>query len=117
LGRCPAGIPSAWTRAAASWCAPAPAEPVPCGCYARRIEGIHEEAQAPSGQHLLIREFLHPQIDEIADTLPTGLGCRLAGSALVRRAIAKVTRNGMIVNTTSVTGFTALWAVYSGGLM
>ena len=78
---------------------------------ARRIEVIHEEAQAKPGQHLLIREFLHPQIDEIADTLPTGLGRRLAGSALVRRAVAKVTRNGMIVNTTSVTGFTALWAM------
>ncbi|MCG5221134.1 indolepyruvate oxidoreductase subunit beta family protein [Streptosporangium sp. KLBMP 9127] len=77
----------------------------------RRIAGIREEAHAKSGQLMQVREYLHPQIDEITDTLPTRLGQRLAGSTPFRRVVTKLTRNGMVVNTTSVAGFTALWVL------
>ena len=75
---------------------------------ARRIEGVRKEAKAAEGQLTQVREYLHPQIDEIADTLPTKLGRWVSNSAFLEKIVGKVTRNGMIVNTTSVFGFTML---------
>lgn len=75
---------------------------------ARRIEGVRKEAKATEGQLTQVREYLHPQIDEIADTLPTKLGRWVSNSAFLEKLVGKVTRNGMIVNTTSVFGFTML---------
>ena len=39
-----------------------------------RMERVRAEAKAKPDQLLEVREFLHPQIDEITDTLPTLLG-------------------------------------------
>lgn len=75
---------------------------------ARRIEGVRKEAKAGEGQLTQVREYLHPQIDEIADTLPTKLGRWVSSSKFLEKVVGKVTRNGMIVNTTSVFGFTML---------
>lgn len=77
----------------------------------RRIEGIRLEAKAEPGQLIQVREYLHPQLEEITDTLPTWLGRRLAGSGWFGRLVGKVTGNGMVVNTTSVIGFTLLWVM------
>ena len=79
----------------------------------RRIEGVRVEAKADSGQLTQVREFLHPQVDEITDTLPTGLGRALSRSKLFAKVVGKVTRDGMIVNTTSVFGFSMLWFMAS----
>lgn len=75
---------------------------------AHRLEGVRKEAKAGEGQLTQVREYLHPQIDEIADTLPTSLGRWLSNSAFMEKIVGKVTRNGMIVNTTSVFGFSTL---------
>jgi indolepyruvate ferredoxin oxidoreductase beta subunit len=72
---------------------------------ARRLEGVRKEAKATEGQLTQVREYLHPQLDEIADTLPTALGRWLSNSKLMEKIVGKVTRNGMIVNTTSIFGF------------
>ena len=42
-----------------------------------RMERVRAEAKAKPDQLLEVREFLHPQIDEITDTLPTALGAAL----------------------------------------
>jgi indolepyruvate ferredoxin oxidoreductase, beta subunit len=73
-----------------------------------RMEKVRREAKAKDGQLLEVREFLHPQIDEITDTLPTALGWTLRRSKLFQRLVQKVTHKGMILNTTSVTGYTLL---------
>lgn len=78
---------------------------------ARRIQGIREEAGAEPGQLVQVREYLHPQLDEITDTLPTRLGRRLARSRWFAALVTRLTRNGMVVNTTSVIGFTMLWVM------
>ena len=39
-----------------------------------RFERVRAEVQAASGQIVEIAEFLHPRVQEIADTLPAGLG-------------------------------------------
>ncbi|HEY6524652.1 MAG TPA: indolepyruvate oxidoreductase subunit beta family protein, partial [Solirubrobacteraceae bacterium] len=42
-----------------------------------RMDRVRAEAKAKPKQLLEVREFLHPQIDEITDTLPTMLGVTL----------------------------------------
>ncbi|WP_125100153.1 indolepyruvate oxidoreductase subunit beta family protein [Leucobacter chromiireducens] len=79
----------------------------------RRMEGVRVEAKAESGQLTQVREFLHPQVDEITDTLPTALGRALSRSKLFARVVGKITRDGMIVNTTSVFGYSMLWFMAS----
>jgi indolepyruvate ferredoxin oxidoreductase beta subunit len=73
-----------------------------------RIERVRTEAKAKPQQLLEIREFLHPQIDEITDTLPTHLGKALRRSPAFRRIVHRITHRGMILNTTSVLGYTLL---------
>ncbi len=73
-----------------------------------RMERIRIEAHAQPGQLLEVREFLHPQIDEITDTMPSRLGARLARSGVFGRLVRRVTHKGMILNTSSVYGYTLL---------
>jgi indolepyruvate ferredoxin oxidoreductase beta subunit len=73
-----------------------------------RMQRIRDEAKAKPGQLLEVREFLHPQIDEITDTLPTSIGAALRRSRGFQRIVRKVTHKGMILNTTSVTGYALL---------
>jgi indolepyruvate ferredoxin oxidoreductase, beta subunit len=76
-----------------------------------RMERVRAEARAKPDQLLEVREFLHPQIDEITDTLPTALGATLRRSKAFQRVVHKVTHKGMILNTTSVVGYTLLTAM------
>ena len=55
-----------------------------------------------------VREFLHPQVDEIVDTLPTWLGHPLSRSRTFQRVVHAATHKGMILNTNSVAGYTLL---------
>lgn len=76
---------------------------------ARRLDGVRSEAKATEGQLTQIREFLHPQLDEITAMLPAALGAALSRSRPFAKLVAAITRNGMILNTTSVVGYSALW--------
>jgi indolepyruvate ferredoxin oxidoreductase, beta subunit len=73
-----------------------------------RMDRVRVEAKAKPGQLLEVREFLHPQIDEITDTMPVALGAALRRSRTFQRAVHKVTHKGMILNTTSVVGYSVL---------
>jgi indolepyruvate ferredoxin oxidoreductase, beta subunit len=73
-----------------------------------RMERVRAEAKAKPNELLEVREFLHPQIDEITDTLPTVLGASLRRSKTFQRIVHTVTHKGMILNTTSVAGYTLL---------
>ncbi|CAM5413077.1 hypothetical protein SALBM311S_11465 [Streptomyces alboniger] len=42
-----------------------------------RMDRVRKEAKAGEGQLMQVREYLHPQVEEITDTLPAGLGARL----------------------------------------
>lgn len=75
----------------------------------RRLEGIRAEAKAAPGQLMNVREYLHPQVEEISDTLPTRVGRWMAGSAWFNKVVGRITRNGIVVNTTGVIGYTLLW--------
>ena len=49
-----------------------------------RFARVREEVQAADGQILEIAEFLHPRVQEIADTLPAGLGRWLLNTGWAR---------------------------------
>ena len=73
-----------------------------------RLDKVRAEAQAGQDQLIQVREFLHPQIDEITDTMPSRMGKRLAESKTFQKVVHKATHKGMVVNTTSVTGYAML---------
>lgn len=73
-----------------------------------RLDRVRAEAKAEPGQLLQVHEYLHPRSEEIADTLPTALGRRLAGSKRVSGWLDRITSDGMVVNTTSAWGYSML---------
>jgi indolepyruvate ferredoxin oxidoreductase, beta subunit len=78
-----------------------------------RFERVREEAQLAEGQILEIAEFLHPRLQEIADTLPAGLGRWLLNSDWPRRLLERVTKKGKVLKTSSILGFLQLYFVAS----
>lgn len=73
-----------------------------------RLQHVRDEARAPKDVPVEVREFLHPQVDEITDTLPAGLGAVLRKSKLFGKLVHLVAAKGIVLNTTSVFGFTVL---------
>jgi indolepyruvate ferredoxin oxidoreductase beta subunit len=78
-----------------------------------RFERVRAEVQAADGQIVEIAEFLHPRIQEIADTLPAGLGRWLLATASARRVVERFTRSGRVVKTSSIRGFLMLYVIAS----
>ena len=76
---------------------------------ASRFARVREEAQVQDGQILEIAEFFHPRVQEIADTLPAGLGRWLLRTGWARGTLERLTRKGKIIKTTSVGGFLLLY--------
>ncbi len=78
---------------------------------ARRVDRIHPEARAKNEQVVGIMEFLHPQVQEVADTLPTALGKWVLRSKPVNALINRISGDGIKVNTTSAFGYTTLYVL------
>ena len=78
-----------------------------------RFERVASEVRVGRDQLLDIGEFLHPRVEEIADTLPAPLGRRLLASPRLRRLVGRFTREGRVVRTSTVRGFLLLYAVAS----
>lgn len=77
----------------------------------RRFDRVGREAQVSDAQLMRVQEYLHPQIEEISDTLPTALGRWVLNSRLMGRLIYKTTHRGIKIQTTSVWGFTTLYVL------
>jgi len=78
-----------------------------------RFERVHREARAGQGQVLQIHEFLHPRLQEIADILPASLGRWLLNTHWAKRIIDPFTKRGMILQTTSLSGYLQLFVLAS----
>ena len=78
---------------------------------ASRFARVREEVRIADGQLLQIAEFMHPRVQEIADTLPVGLGRWLMNTPWARRFLERFTKSGKIVKTTSLRGFLLLYLV------
>ncbi len=76
-----------------------------------RFMRVREEARLASGQILEIAEFMHPRVQEIAETLPAPLGRWMLGSRRARALLGRLTRKGRTIRTTSISGFLLLYFV------
>lgn len=78
-----------------------------------RFERVRTEVRLAGSQHLGIHEFLHPRVEEIADTLPAALGRWLLATPWARACVAPFTRSGRVVQTSSIRGFLLLYGIAS----
>jgi len=74
-----------------------------------RFERVRSEVRSGAGQVLAIDEYLHPRVQEIAETLPGWLGRRIERPGALRRLVERFTRKGRVVTTSSLGGFLMLW--------
>ena len=75
----------------------------------KRTDRVITEARVATEQLHHVHEYLHPQVEEFADTLPTSAGKWLLRSKLLGRIIARLSANGIRVQSTSITGYTTLY--------
>jgi indolepyruvate ferredoxin oxidoreductase beta subunit len=80
---------------------------------ATRFERVREEIRADTGQLFGITEFMKPRVEEIAGTLPAGLGTRLLQSPGARKFLGRWT-GGRRIRTGTISGFLLLYAL--GGM-
>ena len=78
---------------------------------ASRFQRVGREVQVSQQQLMHINEYFHPRLQEIADMLPQGLGRWLMASSTPRALLERVTQQGRVVRTTSLTGFLMLYVV------
>ena len=68
---------------------------------ASRLDRVAQEVRLAPDQLLRVREFLHPRLEEIADTVPAWLGRALLARTPLRSLLEHLTRRGRLVETTS----------------
>ena len=78
-----------------------------------RFERVRNEVRVNDEQLLAINEYMHPRLQEIAETLPKGLGQRLVRPGWPRRLVERFTQKGRVVTTSSLRGFLLLFAAAS----
>jgi indolepyruvate ferredoxin oxidoreductase, beta subunit len=76
-----------------------------------RFARVRAEVRVKPDQVLRITEFMHPRVQEIADTLPAPVGRWLLQSGVPRRLVERVTARGRHVETSSVGGFLLLRSI------
>ncbi|HEV8492747.1 MAG TPA: indolepyruvate oxidoreductase subunit beta family protein [Candidatus Angelobacter sp.] len=74
-----------------------------------RFERVQADARVAGDQVLLIKEFLHPRVEEFADILPAGLGAWLLNTGWASRLVNHLTSKGKVLQTTSLWGFLQLY--------
>ena len=76
-----------------------------------RFARVRTEVKAGSEQVLAIQEYLHPRLQEIAETLPAPLGRHLLSGGWLGRLVDRLASKGRVVETSSLRGFLQLWVV------
>ena len=76
-----------------------------------RFERVRGEASVQAGQVLAINEYMHPRLQEISETLPASLGRWLMNSQLPRQLVERMTRQGRVIQTSSLRGYLLLRCV------
>ena len=76
-----------------------------------RFNRVGGEVKVSTVQHLGINEYLHPRLEEIADTLPAGLGRWLLATLWARSCVEPFTRKGRVVQTSSIRGYLLLYVI------
>lgn len=76
-----------------------------------RFARVRDEVRLGDDQLLDIAEFLHPRVQEIADTLPQRLGRWLLETPWARRIVERFTRKGRVLKTSTIRGFLLLYII------
>ncbi len=76
-----------------------------------RFARVQGEVGVKADQQLAIREFMHPRVEEICDTLPAALGRWLAQPNWAHRLVAGFAQKGRVVSTSSTGGFLLLYGL------
>ena len=76
-----------------------------------RFARVRSEVRAGADQVVAIDEYLHPRVQEIAETLPASIGRRIEREGWLRSAVERMTRHGRVVTTSSLGGFLLLRTV------
>ncbi|HSY82031.1 MAG TPA: indolepyruvate oxidoreductase subunit beta family protein [Gemmatimonadaceae bacterium] len=76
-----------------------------------RFARVAQESRAADRQVVHINEFLHPQIGELADIAPAWLGRWMLKSATVQWVVGALTKQGTVLQTTSLSGFARLYVL------
>ena len=80
---------------------------------ASRLARVRAEVRVKPDQLLRITEFMHPRVQEVADTLPAPIGRWLLRSHAPRRLVERWTAQGRHIETTSIGGFLLLRSIAS----
>jgi indolepyruvate ferredoxin oxidoreductase, beta subunit len=73
-----------------------------------RLPRVRSEVRAAEKQIVQVSEFMSPRVEEIAGTLPAGLGRRIRQSEKLTRWVGRFS-GGRQIRTTSVRGFSLLY--------
>lgn len=76
-----------------------------------RFARVQNETRTGKDQLLEISEFMHPRLQEICETLPAPIGRWLSSSGWPRRLVERTAQRGRVIRTSSLRGFTMLYAV------
>ncbi len=76
-----------------------------------RFERVKEEVESKPEQLTYIVEFMHPRVEEIADTMPRALGAWILRTAPVRRLLGRLFSSGRKVHTAKLSGFLMLYTL------
>jgi len=76
-----------------------------------RFARVRSEVKAGAEQVLAIQEYLHPRLQEIAETVPAALGRHLLSGGWLGRLVDRLASKGRVVETSSLRGFLQLWMV------
>ena len=76
-----------------------------------RFGRVGDEVRISPAQHLGINEFLHPRIEEIADTLPAPWGRWLLKTGWAKALLRPLTSKGRVVQTSSIRGYLLLYCI------
>ena len=76
-----------------------------------RFGRVGDEVKISPAQHLGINEFLHPRIEEIADTLPASWGRWLLKTGWAQACLRPLTNKGRVVQTSSIRGYLLLYTI------
>ncbi|MFC0133245.1 indolepyruvate oxidoreductase subunit B [Massilia eurypsychrophila] len=78
-----------------------------------RFERVTQEIGAAKAQVVQINEFMHPRVEEIADTMPAALGRWLLATGWARSLVHRFAHKGRVIQTTSLRGYLLLYCVAS----
>ncbi len=76
-----------------------------------RFDRVAAEVKLGTAQQLDISEYMHPRLEEIADTLPAGLGRWLLATGWARACVMPFTRKGRVIRTSSLRGYLLLYLI------